>query len=599
MDDAMQQEPRPDGTPENEQIQPDTEGLRDYARAKHALAQVVRSIRGLASELKDDRIASEGQELMTKLAEDRFTLAVVGQFKRGKSSLMNAIIGRELLPTGVLPVTSAITVLKYGPAEKLTIQREGSIFSEEPPVTALADYVTEEGNPGNRRKVKAAVLEEPIAFLRRGLEFVDTPGIGSAIQANTETTYAFLPQCDAVVFVTGLDSPLTEAELDFLRCTRQFAQRMFFVVNKVDLLEEAEREKTLSFISDRLRLEMQDESIKLFPLSSRIAMTAKGNNDSAAYAWSGLNSLEEALGAFLSRQRAEAFLASILSKAVRLIEGLNCGVSTDTAANCQRIRDRLEAIHETLFPGTAPAREATSEAPDTSVGEHPIDQPAIQWPQALQTRGCPVCAHMADAAFKLYAQWQYSIATDEASQDRFAAEMGFCPLHTWQFLAVSSPQGTSAGYAGLIEKCAKRLSELSAIPETAAESLANLLPASQRCSACRTIRAVEADTIDSLAAFLAAPGGLRAYRGSQGVCVRHVGLLAAAAHSADLVRQVLQHAAGRFDEAAEDMQNYAMKHEGIRRWLQNKDERDAYLRAIVHLVGEKAACGLWQDDAEI
>jgi ribosome biogenesis GTPase A len=199
--------------------------LRDYAKSKHAVVQAVRSICSLAHEAKNDKARLEGQELMTKLAEDRFTLAVVGQFKRGKSSLMNAIIGRELLPTGVLPLTSAITILKYGPAEKLTIQRDGDIFPEQPPVNMLAAYVTEQGNPGNQRKVKAAVLEEPIPFLRRGLEFVDTPGVGSAILANTETTYALLPECDAVVFVTGVDGPLTEAEMDFLRCTRSSRRR--------------------------------------------------------------------------------------------------------------------------------------------------------------------------------------------------------------------------------------------------------------------------------------------------------------------------------------------------------------------------------------
>jgi hypothetical protein len=111
---------------------------------------------------------------------------------------MNAIIGRDLLPTGVLPLTSAITVLKYSPKERLTIIKEGALFPEEVPLSSLAEYVTEKGNPGNAKKVARASLELPLPFLRRGLEFVDTPGIGSAIEANTATTYGFLPQSDAV-----------------------------------------------------------------------------------------------------------------------------------------------------------------------------------------------------------------------------------------------------------------------------------------------------------------------------------------------------------------------------------------------------------------
>ncbi|MCL6591707.1 MAG: dynamin family protein [Firmicutes bacterium] len=66
----------------------------------------------------------------------RFILAVLGQLKRGKSSLMNAIIGRELLPTGVLPLTSAITALRYGLVERLVVHREGLTFSKELPVSA-------------------------------------------------------------------------------------------------------------------------------------------------------------------------------------------------------------------------------------------------------------------------------------------------------------------------------------------------------------------------------------------------------------------------------------------------------------------------------
>lgn len=122
---------------------------------------------------------------MAKLAEDHFTPTVLGQFKRGKSSLMNAVLGRHLLPVGVRPLTSAITVQKYGPSEKLVVHREGTLSPEEVPISCLGDYVTEKGNPGNEKRVSRARLELPLPFLRRGLEFVDTPGVGSSIEANS------------------------------------------------------------------------------------------------------------------------------------------------------------------------------------------------------------------------------------------------------------------------------------------------------------------------------------------------------------------------------------------------------------------------------
>jgi hypothetical protein len=172
-----------------EQPRPDCDRLKEYSRIKLSLAGQLRLLREVLKKSGDDARDRQCEELMVKLAEDRFTLAVLGQFKRGKSSLMNAIIGRELLPTGVLPLTSAITVLKFGPTERLVVEREGLQWPDTASLSQLEDYVTERGNPGNRKKVKTAVVEVPVPFLRRGLEFVDTPGVGSAIVANTATTY--------------------------------------------------------------------------------------------------------------------------------------------------------------------------------------------------------------------------------------------------------------------------------------------------------------------------------------------------------------------------------------------------------------------------
>jgi hypothetical protein len=76
---------------------------------------------------------------MAKLAEDRFSIAVLGQFKRGKSSLLNAIIGSNLLPTGILPLTSVITIVRFGSRERLVIQRRGRQFPEHEPIAALPD----------------------------------------------------------------------------------------------------------------------------------------------------------------------------------------------------------------------------------------------------------------------------------------------------------------------------------------------------------------------------------------------------------------------------------------------------------------------------
>ena len=600
MDDEKVIEPEPGPRRlRSEEIGPDTDHLRDYTKFKHAVAQTIRSIRSLASAVKNDRVATEGQDLMSKLAEDRFTLAVVGQFKRGKSSLMNAIIGRDLLPIGVLPLTSAITILKYGPVEKLTILRErDAIFPEQPPVSTLAEYVTEQGNPGNRKRVKAAVLELPLSFLRYGLEFVDTPGVGSAIVANTETTYTFLPQCDAVVFVTSVDSPLMEAEMDFLRCVRQFAQKMFFVINKTDILQDVDRDKVITFISDRLHAEVGGESLKIYPLSANRGMAAKSSADSAAYVSSGLKEFEEALGMFLSSGKTSAFLASVLAGTLRLVEELGSGIPAgELSTRCAQIADRIRQLRQIIFPDAVPKQPVSVQATNPRItGAECQPSEVFDWTKALKIRGCAVCTRMTTAAFEFYAHWQYTLSIDESTQNYFAAVMGFCPLHTWQFIAVSSAQGLSSGYSKLAEKCGQRLSQCVVAPDVAANDLETALCGHRQCPVCQNLRKVEEAAIRNLTEFLDDSTALRTYHNSQGVCLRHLTQVIRITRNFELIRRLLQHASKRFVEAAEDMQNYALKQEGIRRALQNKDERDAYLRAIVHIVGERGICAPWEED---
>jgi len=294
------------------------ESLRAYTRAKQEVAKSVRSALDLIRSRGDEQRIARCQALLVKLAEDRFNLVVLGQFKRGKSSLMNAIIGRDLLPTGLLPLTSVVTALRFGPAERLVLTRDNS-WPQEAPISALAEYVTERGNPGNVKKIGTAYVELPVSLLRRGLHFVDTPGVGSIHEQNTATTYAFLPQCDAALFVTSVDTPLSELEVDFLNTIRQHVRKVFFVVNKMDLLALEEREEVQGFIREGLR-KATGEDVSLFAVSSRDALEAKRAGDEARYRRSGLKELEDALGAFLARKKSRALLVSVLDRGLRLLE---------------------------------------------------------------------------------------------------------------------------------------------------------------------------------------------------------------------------------------------------------------------------------------
>jgi hypothetical protein len=152
--------------------------LQSYVHAKQVVAGALREAQGVLARQdagNDDRLHA----LLSRLAEDRFHLVVLGQFKRGKSSLINAVVGRELLPTATVPLTSVVTALRYGPAERVLIKHQGAVLPEAVPPSRLAELITERGNPRNEKRILSAEIEVPAPFLRRGLRFIDTPGIGS------------------------------------------------------------------------------------------------------------------------------------------------------------------------------------------------------------------------------------------------------------------------------------------------------------------------------------------------------------------------------------------------------------------------------------
>lgn len=356
---------------------PNWNDLRTYTRAKQAIANVVRRLDSHFRHSDDELRAAACRDLMVKLAEDRFTLAVLGQFNRGKSSLMNAIMGRQILPTGVLPLTSAITVLRFGSCERLVIERKGWSLPETAPFSALPNYVTQQGNPGNEKKVERVYVELPLPFLRRGLEFVDTPGVGSAVDANTATTMEFLPRCDAALFVTSVDTPLTAVETDLLSKLRGYVRKIIFIINKTDLLDDQERQQVVTYIIGALQRQMGTSSLRVFAASSKKGLKAKLAGDSEAYKESGLGPLEEAITSFLAVEKSSSFLMAILDKAAaiasRELQELDAarqaqGIPPETLEQkLSQLQDRFRQLKQDRDRDLAELRQRARQSATTSL----------------------------------------------------------------------------------------------------------------------------------------------------------------------------------------------------------------------------------------
>ncbi|MFH1991254.1 MAG: dynamin family protein [Pseudomonadota bacterium] len=185
--------------------------------------------------------------LKDRLMDGRFHLAVLGQFKRGKSTLLNALVAEPILPVSVIPLTAVPTFIQFGAVPKIRVHfgdtrsvEEFSGASTSDRTAFLVKYVTEEGNPKNKLGVTEVEVVLPAPILSKGVVLIDTPGIGSTYRHNTQATLNFLQQCDAALFLISADPPITDVELDFLRQVREKVPRLFFILNKVDYLNAEE-----------------------------------------------------------------------------------------------------------------------------------------------------------------------------------------------------------------------------------------------------------------------------------------------------------------------------------------------------------------------
>jgi GTP-binding protein EngB required for normal cell division len=196
-------------------------------------------------------VLSEIRTLAARIAERRYYVACVGQFKRGKSSLLNALLGEPLLPTGVVPATSIITIVRHGTDRRATVHtRDGR--SAPVPLAHLAAYVSESGNPGNGKNVAMVEVSIPHTLLATGMCLVDTPGLGSTFPESTALTEAFVPHIDAALVVLGADPPLSLDELALIGAVAAQTDELILVLNKADRVPEAERQEARRFSEERI-----------------------------------------------------------------------------------------------------------------------------------------------------------------------------------------------------------------------------------------------------------------------------------------------------------------------------------------------------------
>ena len=191
------------------------------------LAAALNGLAALGTERDRERLLA----LLDRLDAARLRVLVVGEAKRGKSTLINALLGRDVLPSGVTPLTAVATTVRYGDDPRIEVAFLDG-HQEKHPLTALADFVTEVRNPRNKRLVAGVTVYLDAPVLAGGVELVDTPGTGSVFQWDTQAAHEALQTMDAAVFVMTADPPVSASERDLLGRVAELSVTTFAVAEQ-------------------------------------------------------------------------------------------------------------------------------------------------------------------------------------------------------------------------------------------------------------------------------------------------------------------------------------------------------------------------------
>jgi hypothetical protein len=306
----------------------------------------------LGEQLGAHYIADDGRGLAARVSEGRFYLACIGQFKRGKSTLINALVGERILPVGFVPVTAVPTVIRYGTHKKARIQfRDGAW--QEIDASDLEQYVSEEHNPENTKGVGGAEVFVPSQMLSTGMCLVDTPGLGSVFTGNTAATQAFIPHIDAALVVVGADPPLAGEELALVEAVGRQVQNLILVLNKADRAAQEEKAAAVCFTQQVLAKRLRRSVGPVFEVSAAERLENRGPERD----W---GKLLEALDQLVQGSGRQLIQAACERGVQRLGEQLMAIISEEREALERPIEEserRIAAMKETITEAQRSMRE--------------------------------------------------------------------------------------------------------------------------------------------------------------------------------------------------------------------------------------------------
>lgn len=325
--------------------------MATYQQQRQQVLQLFPSVLSFAQSLKNAEVEKRLKEAQEHLTQGKLVVVVCGEFRQGKSSLLNALLNETgLFPVDVDITTNLVSSITYGATEKITVllgergqEKAHTIQREEIP-----DYVTEQRNPKNAQQARMLVIEAPNAQLKDGLVLVDTPGVGSLNVQHTDITYAFIPNADVILFVSDARAPLSAKELEFVQMILRHCQNFLFVVSKIDTVEnyqsvvESNREKLAQV------MQRPAERIPIIPVSSHLKLTHLKSQDAQDLQDSNFPELERTLWTLLNEKRGHILLTRALVELGRSVAQIRGPMQAEWDVYQKQSREEIDKTEKQL-----------------------------------------------------------------------------------------------------------------------------------------------------------------------------------------------------------------------------------------------------------
>lgn len=312
-----------------------------YSAYKRTVSELTESLIQLKEYSEDIGLVHTAKSIgdtVEKVANDHFEVAIVGEFKRGKSTLINALLGQEVLPADVLPATATLNRVTYSETPYVMVEyKDGG--SERVDINKLADYVTKLSYESELKAetVKQATVYYDTSFCKNNVDIIDTPGLNDDEQM-TNVTLSILPEIDAAVFVISANSPFSQFEKEFLekKMLSSDMGRIIFAVNcfgtfskeDEDRIVETVEKRIGSYVMEKAKAVMGEDSKefavykrkigkpKVIGVYAKKALMAKESDNAAMLEESNFPTFEKVLETMLTQERGVITLQILANKII-------------------------------------------------------------------------------------------------------------------------------------------------------------------------------------------------------------------------------------------------------------------------------------------